>query len=87
VPWAWGPSWHHIAVGTTDLTGGGEGGVQEGMRDSAVCCRSPLHPVVSSAAFGSLIAIPSTASGDGKVMHPRVIKQWACLNLSPFYSQ
>lgn len=87
VLWAWGPSWCHIPAGTADLTGGGGGGVQEGMRDSTVCCRSLLHPVVSSAAFGSPIAVPSNAAGDGEVTQPRVIKWCAWLSLSPFYSQ
>lgn len=64
-----------------------QGKVQEGMRDGTVCCKSPLHPVMSSEAFGSPIAIPSNAYGDGEVTQPRVIKQCACLSLSPFYSQ
>lgn len=65
----------------------GQGKVQEGTRDSAVCFKTPLPPVMSSEAFGSPIAIPSNASGDGEVTQPRVIKQCACLSLSPFYSQ
>ena len=82
--WGWGPSWCHIAVSTADLTGGG--GVKKEW-GTALCCRSPLHPVVSSAAFGSPIAIPSNASGGGEVTQPRVIKRCASLSLSPFYSQ
>lgn len=49
--------------------------------------QSPLHALVSSAALVSPIAVPSNASGDGEVMQPRVLKQYACLSLSPFYSQ